>query len=371
MVDRHSIHRSALGLVSLLVALAVAVACGSSTSVPAGAAAPDRPHRIFVVHSYSDAFAWTRQLHEGISEGLARNGLLGGRDYQVQTFYMDTRINFTSPQQIEERAAQALEALRAFEPDLLFVTDDVALEHVAVRYATESPHVPLPTVFARINVDPTIYAPIDSLDMPGGTITGALERIPHTEAIATARRLFPDVTRVVILADAGAGSESVRAAFQRDDQAADARPFEVLDFLLLETFEQWKRAVVNYQDKADLIAVVNFHQLRDASGEIVPPAEVIDWMVAENNLPELGLVADWAREGILVAVGNSGLKTGAYVGALGADILNGADPATVPIVDPKQTDTSFNLARARSLGIEFPADELAAADNVFETIGGQ
>ncbi|MDE2869250.1 MAG: ABC transporter substrate binding protein [Chloroflexota bacterium] len=358
-------------MAALLVALAVAVACGSPTSAPDGAAATDKPHRIFVVHSYSDAFTWTRELHQGIVEGLAQQGLIGDRDYRLQTFEMDTRINFTSPPQIEQRAAAALEALRAFEPDLLFVTDDVALKHVAVRYAEESPDAPIPTVFAGINIDPTIYAPIGSLKVPGGTITGALERIPHTEAFATARRLFPDVTRVVILADAGAGSESVRAAFQRDDQAANARPFEVLDFLLLETFEQWKRAVVNYQDKADLIAVVNFHQLRDASGDIVPPAEVIDWMVAENKLPELGLVADWARDGILVAVGNSGLKTGAYVGALGADILDGAEPATLPIVDPKQTDTSFNLARARSLGIEFPPSELAAADTVFETIGGQ
>lgn len=371
MVDRHSIPRIALGLASLLVALAVAAACGSPTSVPAGAAGADETHRIFVVHSYSAAFSWTRELHEGIVQGLAQKGLTRDRDYRLQTFYMDTRINFTSPRQIEQRATEALKALRAFEPDILFVTDDVALEHVAVRYTEESPDAPLPTIFVGINVDPTIYAPIDSLDIPGGTITGALERIPHTEAVATALRLFPDVTKVVILADAGAGSESVRAAFQRDDQAADARPFEVLDFLLLETFEQWKRAVVNYQDEADLIAVVNFHQLRDASGDIVPPAEVIDWMVAENKLPELGLVAHWARDGILVAVGNSGLKTGAYVGALGADILNGADPATVPIVDPKQTDANFNLARARSLGIEFPPNEVAAADAVFETIGGR
>ena len=370
MVDRHSIPRSALRLAALLVALAVAVACGSSSSAPTGASA-DEPHRIFVVHSYSAEFSWTRDLHEGIIQGLAEKGRIGDRDYQLQTFEMDTRINFTSPQQIEQRAAEALEALRAFAPDILFVTDDVALEHVAVRYAEESPEAPLPTVFAGINVDPTVYAPIGSLDMPGGTITGALERIPHAAAFATARRLFPDVTRVVILADAGPGAEAVRTAFQRDNQAVDARPFEVLDFLLLETFEEWKRAVVDYQDKADLIAVVNFHQLRDASGDIVPPAEVIDWMVAENKLPELGLVADWARDGILVAVGNSGLKTGAYVGALGADILDGADPATVPIVDPKQTDANFNLARARSLGIEFPPDELAAADAVFETIGGQ
>lgn len=371
MVERHPISRIPLRLALLLVALAVAVACGSPTSAPDGAAAVDKPHRILIVHSYSDAFTWTRQLHQGIIQGLARNGLIGDRDYRLQTFEMDTRITFTSPRQIEQRAAEALEALRAFEPDILFVTDDVALEHVAVRYAQESPDALLPTVFAGVNVDPTIYAPIGSLDVPGGTITGALERVPHTEAFATARRLFPDVTKVVILADAGAGSESVRAAFQRDDQATAARPFEILDFLLLETFEQWKRAVVNYQDKADLIAVVNFHQLRDASGDIVPPAEVIDWMVAENNLPELGLVADWARDGVLVAVGNSGLKTGAYVGALGADILNGADPATVPIVDPQQTDANFNLARARSLGIEFPPDELATADAVYETIGSQ
>ncbi len=356
-------------MASLLVALAVAMACDSPASAPTDASA-DEPHRIFVVHSYSDEFSWTRQLHEGIIQGLAHEGLIRDRDYQLQTFEMDTRITFTSPQQIEQRATEALDALRAFAPDLLFVTDDVALEHVAVRYTEESPDAPIPTVFAGVNIDPTIYAPINSLEAPGGSITGALERIPHTQAFATAKRLFPDATRVVILADAGAGSETVRAELQRDDQAAAARPFEVLDFLLLDTFDQWKRAVVDYQDKADLIAMVNFHQLRDANGEIVPPADVIDWMVTENNLPELGLVADWAREGVLVAVGNSGLKTGAYVGALGADILNGAEPATMPIVDPKQTDTNFNLARARSLGIEFQPSELDKADAVYDTLGG-
>ncbi len=371
VVERRLMPRIVWRLALLLVALAVVAACDSTPPAPDGPAPADAPHRILVVHSYSDAFAWTRQLHEGIVDGLARNGLIAGRDYQLQTFEMDTRITFTSPQQIEQRATAALAALRAFAPDLLFVTDDVALEHVAVRYAEENPDAPLPTVFAGINVDPTVYAPIRSLDVPGGSITGSLERIPYTQALATATRLFPDAARVVILADAGTSSVAVRAAFQRDDQAADARPVEVLDFLVLETFDQWKRAVADYQDKVDLIAVLNFHQLRDASGDIVPPAAVIDWMVAENTLPEVGLVADWARDGLLVAVGNSGLKTGAYVGALGADILNGADPAAMPIVDPQQTDTTVNLARARSLGIEVSPDELAAADTVFETIGGR
>ncbi len=70
-----------------------------------------------------------------------------------------------------------------------------------------------------------------------------------------------------------------------------------------------------------------------------------------------------------MAVGNSGFKTGSYVGSLGADILNGEDPATVPIVDPQVIDVKFNLERARTLGIEFPPDELASAAEVYETIG--
>ncbi|MCY3596724.1 MAG: ABC transporter substrate binding protein [Rhodospirillales bacterium] len=367
VVGRQKFARIVSGLAALLVTLTAALACDYSAPAPAATNGADR---IFIVHSYSAEFSWTRDLHQGIIHGLAEGGLDPDRDYQSQTFFMDTRINFTSPRQIEERATDAIAALQEFAPDVLFVTDDIALEHVAVRYTEENPEDRLPVVFAGINVDPTIYAPIDSLEAPGGSITGVLERIPHSEAFATARRLFPDANRVVILADAGAGSQSVHDELARDLQS-DTETFEVLDFLLLETFDQWQRAVVEYQDSADLIAVLNFHQLHDASGAVVPPIEVIDWMVTENNLPELGLVADWARDGILVAVGNSGFKTGAYVGALGTDILNGADPAKIPIVDPKMTDANLNLARARSLGIEFPADEVAAADLVFETIGGR
>ena len=354
--------------VVILAALFAAGACGPLA--PNDVADKEEAQRIFIVHSYSDEFSWTRDLHAGIVEGLAQGGLEPELDYQMRSFYMDTRINFTSPQQIEARADEAIAALRAFAPDILFVTDDIALEHVAIRFTEENPEDGLPVVFAGVNVDPTVFAPIESLEMPGGTITGALERIPHPAALETARRLFPDARRIVILADAGAGSQSVRDELAHDLQDAD-ESLEVLDFLLVDTFEQWQRAVREYQDSADLIGVLNFHQLRDPSGAVVPPADVIDWMVAENNLPELGLVADWARDGLLVAVGNSGIKTGSYVGALGADILNGAEPATMPIIDPERTDTNLNLARARSLGIEIPPDEMAAADAVFEQIGGQ
>ncbi len=364
-----TVRRPALGLSWLLLMLVFALACASSESAPTPTSVPDTTKRILVVHSYSTAFPLTKELNDGIIEGLSREGLARGRDYVLETFFMDTRVNFTKPDQIEQRAAEALEMLRAFSPDILFVSDDNALKDVAIKYVEENAGVPLPTVFAGINIDPTVYTPINSLDSPGGSITGVLERIPYAKAFEVGKRLFPGATTVVILGDRALSSEVVRGTFERDYPETGDRPLEVLDFLLLKTFDEWKSAVLDYQEKVDVIAVLDFHQLEDDSGEVVPAQDVVRWMVEANKLPELGLVSDWAEQGILVAVGNSGFKTGAYVGALGADILNGEDPATFPIVDPQVIDVKFNLERARTLGIEFPPDELASAAEVYETIG--
>ena len=45
--------------------------------------------------------------------------------------------------------------------------------------------------FSGINVAPSVYAPIQSLDAPGGPITGMLERIPYDEIFRLGKRLFP------------------------------------------------------------------------------------------------------------------------------------------------------------------------------------
>ena len=66
---------------------------------------------------------------------------------------MDTRLTYTSPEQVSQRAAEALEMVRSFAPDVLFVTDDNALKEVAVSYALENPAAPVPVVFSGVNVD--------------------------------------------------------------------------------------------------------------------------------------------------------------------------------------------------------------------------
>ena len=363
----------AAGLLGLLTALVSVVGCEEPKPISPEPTSPESESatRVLIVHSYSDVFQWTHELNEGIIEGLSRAGYTEGQEYKLETFFMDTRLTYTSPEQVSQRAAEALEMMKSFAPDILFVTDDNALKEVAVSYALENPGRSVPMVFSGINVDPSIYAPIQTLDAPGGPITGVLERIPYFEIFELGKRLFPDASKIVILADGGSSSNFVAGTFQEDYLDSESQPLEVVDFILFQTFAAWKEAVLEYQDKADIIGILNYHQLTDEDGSIVASRDVVKWMTENNMLPELGLVSEWAEDGILVSAGNSGYKTGIYAGVLGGDILNGRDPGTVPIIDAKEIDAKYNLRRARMLGIDFPPGELVAAAEVFHTIGSE
>ena len=326
--------------------------------------------KILLAHSYHEGWGWNQDIQEGIIEGLNRQGYIKGQDYQLKSFYMDTKVTYITPEQVEERGDTAIELIRDYKPDLVFVNDDDALKYVAVAYTEKYPNENLPFVFSGTNLDPSIYAPIESLEMPGGTITGALERFPFHDAFSLGKRLKPKATSIVLMADPSSSSTFVVNAFKERylDKVSDS-PLKIIGPIQVETFDEWKAKIAEYQTKADLLGILTYHQLRDDEGNIVPAPTVVDWTVHNSNLPEVGILTFHAEDGFMAALGVSGYKTGIYTGIRGGEILGGAYPGAIPISDPEVTDIAFNLERAGMLGIKIPIQELTVADVVFQTIG--
>jgi ABC-type uncharacterized transport system substrate-binding protein len=330
--------------------------------------APSR--RVLVIHSYDEGWSWDQDVQRGIIEGLNRHGYILDRDYELKTFYMDTKVTYTTPEQIEERATMAIALIEEFEPDIVFVNDDNALKYVAVAYTERYPDRGLPFVFSGVNVDPTIYEPIERLERPGGPITGAIERFPYYEGFTLARRIFPNASTIVLLADSSSSSGFVVSTFkERYLDVVNESPLQVLGPIQVGTFREWQETVTAYQTEADLLGILTYHQLHDENGKVVPAPVVVEWTVHHNNLPELGVLTFHADDGYFAAVGVSGYKTGLYVGVIGGEVLGGTDPAAIPIVDPKEVEVAFNLERADALGITLPAEELVKANEVFHARG--
>lgn len=325
---------------------------------------------VLIVHSYDSSFQWTRDQHKGILEGLHRAGYAEGKDYELKVFYMDTKVTYPAPDQIQQRGAVARDLVDQFKPSIVFVTDDDAFRHVAVEYTQRNPDKKLPFIFSGVNADPTIYPVIKALSRPGAPITGALERIPHEQSFAVGKRMFPNASRIAVLADPSQSSTFIVNSFKQDyADKGTSLPLQVIDYAQPRTFKEWQDKVREYQTKADILGLLNYHQLRDESGKLVPARDVVNWTLRNSKLPELGLLTVWAEDGLLIAAGNSGAKMGAYVGLVGGHVLGGKDAGTIPIVDPKLAEFTINLERARMLGVAIPDREIVDAAQVYQSLG--
>lgn len=282
----------------------------------------------------------------------------------MMVYYMQTRVQYTTPDQIKARAAEALQLIDDYKPDLVFITDDTALQYVAVPHALGKSNPDLPFIFSGINGNPTDFAPIKSLTTPGGQITGALERIPFAFNFRTTKLVYPNVTRMALLADSSASSAAVVDDFKKT-YTPGMSEVQITGFEQIDTFAAWKQRIAELQTQVDAIGLLNYHRLKDESGNVVSGSDVAAWTVANSKIPVIGLLTDWARDGIVMAAGNSGFKTGSFVAKMGADVLKGLPPAQISIVDPHLTETAFNLSNAGAAGLPIPAAALTAAAEVY------
>ncbi|MBK7063225.1 MAG: EAL domain-containing protein [Rubrivivax sp.] len=155
---------------------------------------------VFVLHSYSQEYPWTKRQHEGFLGGLARDT---GHRYGVQTEYLDTkRARFDAA--YEQLMADHLAAkYRGYKPDAVYVTDDNALVFALDHLGRIFPNAPL--IFSGIN-DFDIQRRLDPARM-----TGVFERKEIAPNLDLVRLISPDVGDIVVVGD---DSETYRAIAQ-------------------------------------------------------------------------------------------------------------------------------------------------------------
>jgi len=77
--------------------------------------------RVMVVNSYHPGWLLEEDLLSGIVEGLHREGFEASLDYELLTFWMDTKVNYTSPEEIEARGDMAIGVIEEWKPDIVYV----------------------------------------------------------------------------------------------------------------------------------------------------------------------------------------------------------------------------------------------------------
>jgi putative ABC transport system substrate-binding protein len=287
-----------------------------------------------------DAESWKRLLKQGYFEGKR------------------IRIEIRATGQHLERAPKLATELVSINVDVIYVVLGELVN--AVRDATQKANKPIPIVFA-ISYDPVGFGLVQSLARPGGNMTGVANVDPefYAKHLEILKEAFPHLARVAYLTNPAWD----RKYFLRSVPAmeAAARMLSVK----LETFE-----ADTVQDLDAALAEV----VRKRIQAIVLPASpllfanrarVIDF-AAKHRLPAIYGDALWVQEGGLMFYGSSVADQKRRSAALVAKVLNGANPADIPVEQPTIYKLVINIKTARTLGFTIPNKVLSRADELIQ-----
>jgi len=225
---------------------------------------------------------------------------------------------------------------------------------LAAKNATST----IPHVFLSQD-DPVKLGFVASLNRPGGNRTGIslLTAELAAKRVEMARQLMPKGTPLAYLMNPPAPEasrylqeiETITQALKQELVVLKASNPEQIDAALAEVGRRRAGALIVSID-----------------GYFFSRREQIITLAARDRVPTIYDRRGYTIAGGLVSYGAD--LSGAYrqIGAYTARILKGEKPADLPVVQPTKFESIVNLRTAKALGLEFPAQVLALADEVIE-----
>ena len=267
-------------------------------------------------------------IRESIIEGLEEAGYVDGENMLID--YQNGQNDMT----IMKTAAQTFVAN---ECDVIIAIATPAAQAV-LSETTE-----IPIVFAAVT-DPVDAGLVDSLEQPGGNVTGTSDEVSAEMIMNLAEEITPGFKTIGALYSSGEdNSASVIAGLK---EYADAKGLKVVESAVTNSSEVQQAA----QYLADKVDVVYSPIDNTVASAMAVATEVFNSQKIPFYVSADSMVAD----GGLATYGIDYTVLGKETGAMVAQVLGGEDPAGIPVKKMSDMSVYINKNTADAIGVEFP-----------------
>jgi putative ABC transport system substrate-binding protein len=285
-----------------------------------------------------------RQQIAAFREGLKESGYVEGQNVAVEYRWAEGQY-----ERLPELAADLVR-----QQVSVIVVGGGAQAELAAKAATTT----IPIVFSA-GGDPVRSGLVASLNQPSGNITGVYHFATGLEAkrLGLLHEMLPKATPIAVLINPNFADAENQL---RDVQEAAARLGVQLVVVRANAESDFNAAfsiVVQQRSGALLVGASPFFNNR---------REQLVVLAARHALPTIYEWRDFAAAGGLMSYGTSLADAYRQVGVYAGQILKGAKPVDLPVVQSTRFELVINLSTAKALGIEVPPTLLARADEVIE-----
>ena len=318
-------------LMILVLSMAMMTGCGTDDS--RGDASQDKVFKVGILQLMEHPSLNT--IRESIIAGLADEGYTDGENLEID--YKNGQNDMTNMKTIAQ----------AFVADKCDVI--VAIATPAAQ-AVLSETTEIPIIFAAVT-DPVDAELVDSLENPGGNVSGTSDEVSAEAIMELAKQITPGFKTIGALYSAGEdNSDSVVKGLK---EYAAANGYEVVESTVTNTSEV-QQAAQYLADKVDVVYSPIDNTVASSMAvatEIFNNAKIPFYVSADSMVQDGGL----ATYGIDYTV--LGKETGKMV----AQILGGADVSTMAVVKMSDMNIYVNTKTADAIGVEIPQSILEKA----------
>jgi putative tryptophan/tyrosine transport system substrate-binding protein len=273
-----------------------------------------------------------------LRQGLRETGYTEGKNIQI-----DVRSAEGKAERLHDLAAELVRR----KVDII-----IGFQTPAVQAAKEAT-TEIPIVMDA--GDPVGMGFVSSLARPGGNITGmsAVTAELAPKAIEYLKQVVPSIRRLGLFLNA---SDPFRKSFLEHNQVGVGRlGLELQPMLVNGPGEVDSAFVTATTQKIDALMI-------QPSLAVARAAE----LALAHRLPAASLTGLFARAGGLLSYSANYTELWRQMAVYVAKILNGANPANLPVAQPTKFELVVNLRAAETLGLTVPPSLLAHAHEVIE-----
>jgi putative ABC transport system substrate-binding protein len=278
-------------------------------------------------------------------QGLADTGFIEGKNVAIEYRWAEGR-NDRLPSLAAELVQRQVSVI-------------VVLESTNGALAAKAATPTIPIVFMQ-GADPVQIGLVDSLNRPGGNLTGIglLSAETAAKRLGLLLELVPKATSIAYLRNT-TNPVYAEAETREVETAARAHGVRLLIVNASRTSEIETAFADLVQQRADALQV-------SSDGFLLTHHDQIVALAARHAVPAIYAWPQYTAVGGLMSYGTNIRAAWRQAGIYTGRILKGEKPADLPVQQVTKIDMVINLKTAKTLGLDVPLGLSAGADEVIE-----
>jgi len=277
---------------------------------------------------------------EGFIEALKEAGYEDGKNIKID--FQNAQNDMTNAQTIARK----------------FVDEKVdMILAIATQAAQAAANVTkdIPILITAVT-DPVSAGLAESLENPGGNVTGTTDMNPVAEQIKLIKELVPNAKTFGILYNSGEINSKVQVDIAK--QAAEELGLNMVEATVTNSNEV-SQATQSLVGRVDAIYVPTDNTIVSSIGAVIKVAN-------DNKIPVIGSERGQVDAGAIATKGIDYKELGKQTGQIAVEIIKGKKPQDIPIEGAKVVTLIINQKAAESIGLTIPEEILNNADEVIK-----